>query len=74
MAKSKRQQFEKLLGGKWYYDFQIGVWHCNDENRMIQRVHTGAFDIHGEPLNAWEYRVYYKDLRKSEPVRLYESF
>jgi hypothetical protein len=36
------------LGGHWTYRGQ-GVWTCAD-GRTVRRVHTGGYDITGEPL------------------------
>lgn len=54
---NKSEEWARLFGGVWRYDRRSYQWR--DENdRYIARVHTGAYDVNGEPLPGWRYMMY----------------
>lgn len=55
--KSKAKQLSEMLGGNWVYD-GMSSWWCDDGDRHVSRVHTGGFDIVGEPMPGSGYFLY----------------
>ena len=54
------RELTKQFGGRWAYDRRTWLWHCND-GRHAHRVHTGGYDINGEPMPGSAVMVYERD-------------
>lgn len=57
MRKTKAAEFAELFGGSWKYD-GWSQWRCDDGKRYVSRVHTGGYDVNGEPAPGHDLIMY----------------
>ena len=51
------KELRKRYGGNWEYRSGPGQWFC-DDGRYVARVHTGGYDVNGEPLPGFGYFLF----------------